>query len=97
MKTTGTIEAGTGLWYAPNTGATNSSGFTALPGGHRYDFGGFCGLGYYAYFWSSTECDPCTRGAGTCITISPMYTVATTKAAVLVFVAFRIENTIFDI
>jgi len=30
MKTTGTIEAGTGLWYAPNEGATNSSGFSRV-------------------------------------------------------------------
>ena len=54
MKTTGTFEAGTGLWYAPNTGATNSSGFTALPGGDR-DYGGFYNLGKFAFFWSSTE------------------------------------------
>jgi len=33
LKDTGTIENGTGLWYAPNTGATNQYGFTALPGG----------------------------------------------------------------
>jgi len=33
LKATGTIEQGTGLWYAPNTGATNSSGFSGIPGG----------------------------------------------------------------
>ena len=55
MKSTGTIEAGTGLWYAPNTGATNSSGFTALPGGTRYWNGYFSYLGSTANFWSSTE------------------------------------------
>jgi uncharacterized protein (TIGR02145 family) len=54
MKATGTIEAGTGLWYSPNEGATNSSGFTALPGGYRYGSGIFLSLGNYAYFWSST-------------------------------------------
>ena len=27
-------------WYSPNTGATNSSGWTGLPGGYRYS-GGF--------------------------------------------------------
>jgi uncharacterized protein (TIGR02145 family) len=51
MKATGTIEAGTGLWYAPNFGATNESGFTALPGGRR----GFLQLGEVAYFWSSSQ------------------------------------------
>jgi len=56
LKATGTIEAGTGLWYAPNTGATNSSGFTCLPGGARYFFDGtFYGIGYRCYLWSSTE------------------------------------------
>jgi uncharacterized protein (TIGR02145 family) len=55
MKATGTIEAGTGLWYAPNEGATNSSGFNALPGGWRSNNGIIYELGYYANIWSSTE------------------------------------------
>jgi uncharacterized protein (TIGR02145 family) len=33
LKDTGTIENGTGLWFAPNTGASNPYGFKALPGG----------------------------------------------------------------
>ena len=48
-------EAGTAHWISPNTGATNSSGFTALPGGYRDGSGYFYGMGYDAYFWSSTE------------------------------------------
>ena len=55
MKATGTFEAGTGLWYAPNTGATNESGFTALPGGYRSGTGNFYDMGFFADFWSSTE------------------------------------------
>ena len=40
-------------WYAPNDGADNSSGFTALPAGNR-DGNGFYGdLGYYTDFWTS--------------------------------------------
>lgn len=34
---------------------TNSSGFTGLPAGYRSNNGLFGGIGYYAYFWSSTE------------------------------------------
>jgi uncharacterized protein (TIGR02145 family) len=48
-------EVGTTHWLSPNTGATNSSGFTALPGALRYTGGGFDALAGYAYFWSSTE------------------------------------------
>jgi len=33
MKARGTLEDGTGLWLAPNTAATNESGFTGLPAG----------------------------------------------------------------
>ena len=55
MKTTGTIEAGTGLWHDPNYGATNSSGFSALPAGSRNSDGNFYHLGYNAFLWSSSE------------------------------------------
>ena len=48
-------EAGTAHWASPNTGATNSSGFTALPGGYRGTGGGFYGLAGNAYFWSSSQ------------------------------------------
>lgn len=45
-------EAGTVHWSAPNTGATNSSGFTLLPAGIRAAF--FNALGIYTAMWSST-------------------------------------------
>jgi uncharacterized protein (TIGR02145 family) len=35
LKSTGTIEAGTGLWYAPNINAINISGFSAPPSGYK--------------------------------------------------------------
>lgn len=47
-------ETGTAHWKSPNTGATNESGFSALPGGCRSHGGTFYSLGL-AYFWSSTE------------------------------------------
>ena len=43
----------TTLWNSPNVGATNRSGFSALPAGFR-DFDGFSGIGYSGNFWSST-------------------------------------------
>jgi uncharacterized protein (TIGR02145 family) len=43
-------------WNSPNTGATNESGFTGLPGGYRdYDNGYYYYMGLIGYFWSSTE------------------------------------------
>ena len=45
----------TTLWNSPNTGATNSSGFTALPGGYRGGNGTYGGIGDNGYWWSSTE------------------------------------------
>ncbi len=58
MKSTGTIEDGTGLWHAPNTGATNSSGFTCLAEGSRYGTNGiFHKLGDTGNFWSSKQRD----------------------------------------
>lgn len=41
------------LWDAPNSDATNSSGFSAVPGGKRLDAGGFQGLGGETFFGSS--------------------------------------------
>ena len=50
LKSTGTT-----LWESPNTGATNESGFTGLPGGYRNYGGSFDNMRYYACFWSATE------------------------------------------
>ena len=47
-------ESGTTHWNSPNAGATNSSGFTGLPGGGRL-VGNFDYLKSNAYFWSSDE------------------------------------------
>ena len=46
---------GTSYWNSPNTGATNESGFSALPGGFRIDTGDFNNVKLHAYFWSSSE------------------------------------------
>ena len=43
-----------GGWNAPNAGATNSSGFTAPPGGHRNNFGDFDFMTYFGVWWSSS-------------------------------------------
>jgi uncharacterized protein (TIGR02145 family) len=53
-------EAGTDHWRSPNTGATNESGFTALPRGCRVYLsapqvvGKYINIGENAYFWTST-------------------------------------------
>jgi uncharacterized protein (TIGR02145 family) len=46
-------DVGTAYWYSPNTGANNSSGFSALPGGSSDQ--GFASLSKNGYFWSSTQ------------------------------------------
>ncbi len=48
-------ETGTTHWYSPNTGATNETGFNALPGGDRADNGIFDNLGYYGNWWSASQ------------------------------------------
>ena len=43
-------------WNPPNTGASNSSGFSALPGGYFNESNGlFFGLGNVSWFWSSNS------------------------------------------
>ncbi|MFM8492321.1 MAG: FISUMP domain-containing protein [Bacteroidota bacterium] len=54
MKNTGTTLS-SGGWNSPNTGATNSTGFTGLPGGFRGSGGPFVDLGLYGYWWSSSD------------------------------------------
>jgi uncharacterized protein (TIGR02145 family) len=47
LKETGTIH-----WASPNTGATNETGFTALPGGLRLHYNGeFSSINQYGYWW----------------------------------------------
>jgi uncharacterized protein (TIGR02145 family) len=48
-------EADTTHWKNPNTGTTNESGFTALPGGGHYFNGKYGWLGRYGTYWTSTE------------------------------------------
>lgn len=51
LKETGKVH-----WLSPNTGATNSSGFFALPGGWRNSaFGYFTDIGNSGYWWSASE------------------------------------------
>jgi len=44
-------------WESPNTGATNSSGFSALPSGARFPNGSFDNATGYCYWWRTKEYD----------------------------------------
>lgn len=44
-------------WQPPNAGATNSSGFTGLPGGYRFDIRISPNVGYFGNYWSATSMD----------------------------------------
>ena len=48
-------ETGITHWTIPNVGATNTSGFTALPGGYRNYDGKFSSIGSYGTLWCSVE------------------------------------------
>jgi uncharacterized protein (TIGR02145 family) len=47
-------ESGTANWLNPNTGASNASGFTALPGGYRFKDGSFLEISKYGMWWTAT-------------------------------------------
>ena len=48
-------EAGRFNWNFPNTGASNESGFSGLPGGFLHGDGHFSSKGLFGAWWSSTE------------------------------------------
>ncbi len=56
-------ETGATHWDTPNTGATNESGFTALPSGNRSDWrttpiGRFVNMSRSTYYWGTTPINP---------------------------------------
>jgi uncharacterized protein (TIGR02145 family) len=51
----GNMKAVSPLWLSPNTDATNSSGFTGLPGGNRTSNGTSSNIGDTGLWWSSTQ------------------------------------------
>ena len=71
-------EAGTAHWNSPNTGADNSSGWTALPGGYRDFNGTFLSIGSYGYWWSATEGDGANAWSPlACTMVTPVQAVTT--------------------
>jgi uncharacterized protein (TIGR02145 family) len=54
----GKLKAVSPLWNNPNTGATNSSGFTALPAGTRGNGGRYFNLGAGSAWWTANQYGP---------------------------------------
>jgi len=50
-------ENGITHWESPNTGATNETGFLALPGGDRSRYGPFDNIGYNGIWWTASTSD----------------------------------------
>lgn len=50
-------ETGITHWQSPNSGATNSTGWTGLPGGFRDTDGNFYNFNTAGVWWSSTQYD----------------------------------------
>lgn len=75
----GKMKAVSTLWNSPNTGADNSSGFSAVPGGGRGgsngSLAGFGDMGYVGWFWSSTP----KEGGAWYYTISNNVTMVSTN------------------
>ena len=89
LKATGTIEDGDGLWYEPNSGATNATGFGALPAGKRNGNVSFplnSQMGSSAEFWlgfldsrvSQTN-TLFNSGIGSSITVDPKFVGASVR------------------
>lgn len=54
LKEQGIKENNTGKWLSPNTGGTNESGFTAIPGGVR-NGSIFFNINKFGFYWTSSE------------------------------------------
>jgi len=54
----GKLKSVSPLWNAPNTGATNSSGFSALPAGSRGNGGTYVNLGRSTAWWTANQYGP---------------------------------------
>jgi uncharacterized protein (TIGR02145 family) len=50
-------EDGTTHWASPNTGATNTTGYSAFPGGYRNFNGSFSSIGNFGGWWSASAYD----------------------------------------
>ncbi len=66
-------ETSTAHWLSPNTGATNTSGFTALPAGTLSlwvdpDFSGWNGPGYSGIWWSASASNYFVNSSGSNVT-----------------------------
>jgi uncharacterized protein (TIGR02145 family) len=59
-------ESGTTHWTTPNTGADNTSGFSALPGGFYFNSMMYVNINTYAKFWTSTQITGAPAGAYNC-------------------------------
>jgi uncharacterized protein (TIGR02145 family) len=46
---------GTDYWLSPNLGATNETGFSAMPGGYRISSGYFYNIRYEGNWWTASE------------------------------------------
>jgi uncharacterized protein (TIGR02145 family) len=56
----GKLKEVSSIWDSPNFGATNSSGFSALPGGFRSVNGTYLRTGGIGFWWNSTQSGPTT-------------------------------------
>ena len=73
LKST-TSHSSMGGWNPPSTGATNSVGFTASPGGHRSNLGGFFNESVSGDWWSaSVLADTSAWGRGMYSSTSHLY------------------------
>jgi uncharacterized protein (TIGR02145 family) len=67
MKSIGVTDDGSGFWDAPNSGASNSSGFSALPAGFRSIMGEYINISRFAWWWTSSSVN---EYSSKCLTIS---------------------------